>query len=497
MSVTIPRLDTPADPPARGRPGPEAIRPATGAVEPDRDLSGLVYRVAEPPLTGADAEALAAVRRALPRILRPLPPGATERERTSALVGAISEFLRLHRPALDARAAERIAYYPLRDALGYGPIDRLLLDEEIEDISCDGVGVPVFVHHARWEALRTNVVFEDETELQGFVVRLAQRCGRSVSVARPLLDGTTPEGHRIQATYGRTVSARGPTFTIRRFRSRPWTPLDLLRAGTLDPPMAAYLWMAAEEGDSLLVCGGPGAGKTRTLNALALFVPAGARIVSIEDTRELNLPHPNWIPATTRTAHAVLDDPAGRAGEIDMHDLVTSAMRQRPTHLFVGEVRGREASAMFQAMNTGHVTWSTFHADTVRAMVTRLESPPLEVARALFGALRLVVIESLLRTPGGPRRRITEIVEIRGIDPETEELALSPVFSWDPENDSFAFVGRASLFERIAERRGVAGDRVRAEWTRRSESLRARADGPSISAEEFWRWASAVGAGPP
>jgi flagellar protein FlaI len=455
----------------------------------DPGSASLRYEVHEPALTEEEREASDALDRALPRILAPLSGPATPERRTAHLSHTANEFLAARYPGLSSASRERILYFRRRDAIGYGPIDAILRDPEIEDVSCDGVGSAVFVYHARFESIRTNVVFPDEGALNGYVVRLAQRCARSVSGARPLLDASTPEGHRVQLTYGRSVSGRGSTFTLRRFRDRPFTPIDLVRNGSWSAEMVAYLWLAAEHRDSMIVAGGPGAGKTSTLNAIALFVAASAKIVSIEDTREINLPHANWVPLTTRTGASMAGIGTDRAQDIDLFDLLTAALRQRPSHIVVGEVRGREAYTMFQAMNTGHATYATMHADSLRALVQRLESPPIQVPRALLSALREVLIETLTRTPSGPARRVRELVEVRGVDADTGEVVSTPVFTWDEAADTFHYLGHSYLFERIATSTGRPTGAVDEEFRRRAEAIQALADtGRPIGPADMWQW---------
>lgn len=439
------------------------FEPSTGA---------LTYQVEEPALNEEESRARDEVDRALPGILAPFPTGADAAQREEHLRDTVVDYLRVHYPQLSAESRERLLYYRVRDAFGLGPVDPILRDPEIEDVSCDGPGLPVFVFHARYESLRTNVRFADEERLRGFVVHLAQRCGRTISIAHPLLDGMTVEGHRVQATYGTEVTSRGSGFTLRRFRDHPFTPADLIRSGTASAELVAYLWLAVEQGDSLIICGGPGAGKTSTLNALATFIPAAAKIVSIEDTRELSLPHEHWVPSTTRSGSGASPGRARSVGEVDMYDLLTAALRQRPSHILVGEVRGAEAVTMFQAMATGHATYATMHADSVRAMVARLESPPIRVPRALFGSLRQVLIEVQRSTPAGTVRRLAQLIEVGGVDPETGEIITSPVFEWDASRDLFHYQGHSLLVERVAARRGCSLAEVERDLDRRAALLR-------------------------
>jgi len=347
----------------------------------------------------------------------------------------------------------------------------LMSDPRIEDVSCDGTGVPLFIYHQKYESVKTNVVFEDKETLNSFVIGLGQRCGKQISVANPILDGTSTEGHRVQATYAEEISTRGSSFTIRRFKERPFTPVDLIKFNTASPEMVAYIWIAMEHGRSMMVCGGTASGKTATLNAAAIFIRPGAKIVSIEDTREINLPHENWIPGTTRSGVGERGPDGKAAGEIDMYDLVRAALRQRPNYILVGEVRGAETYTMFQAMATGHPTCSTMHADSVKSMVNRLENPPINTPRILLTALNFVIIQKHARVADQIVRRIEKIVELVGFEPETNELITNTVYEWDSATDSFIYRGHSFLFDEIMEMKNMTHEEMDQEFQRRVDII--------------------------
>jgi flagellar protein FlaI len=197
-------------------------------------------------------------------------------------------------------AISKLLYYIRRDFIGYGKIDPLMRDHLIEDISADGVDIPIYVWHREYESLPTNLVFKTTEELNSFTIRLAYLARRQISIATPLLDATLPDGSRIQLTYGSEITRRGSTFTIRRFRVDPPTVSDLIKFNTLSSEMAAYFWYTIENRASVLVAGGVAAGKTTTLNCLSMFIKPELKIVSVEDTAELNLPNENWIPSVVR-----------------------------------------------------------------------------------------------------------------------------------------------------------------------------------------------------
>ncbi len=446
-----------------------------------------LYEVIEPQLSAHEHQLVDHIKSTLAKILGSDVRTLTAADKRTYLRGEVEEYFRSRGIQLSPLSHERIIYYVLRDFVGYGPVDALIFDPEVEDISCDGVEVPLFIFHSKYESVKTNVIFQDEESLNSFIVMLGQRCGKAVSVSAPILDGTTPEGHRVQATYAREVTTRGASFTIRRFKERPFTPVDLILNGTSSEEMVAYFWLAAEQGESVIVCGGPAAGKTSTLNAIALFIPPTAKIVSIEDTREVNLPHENWIPGATRSGTGDRGADGKAAGEVDMFDLVRAALRQRPNYIIVGEVRGKETYTMFKAMATGHTTYSTMHADSVKSMVNRLENPPINTPRILLSALNNVIIQIQARTDKGVVRRLKQVLEIVGFEPETNELITNTVYEWDPATDKFVFKGHSFLFDKIMELRNYSHDEMDAEFQRRVSVIHYLVEHNISDHRQLWR----------
>lgn len=453
----------------------------------DEENKEYLYDVIEPQLSSHEKQLVEHLKSTLTRIIGADIANLSSADKRTYLRSESETYFRSRGITLSPLSLERIIYYVLRDFVGYGSVDSLILDPDVEDISCDGVGVPIFIFHSKFESVKTSVVFEDEDSLNSFIVMLGQRCGKAVSVSSPILDGTTPEGHRVQATYSREVTTRGASFTIRRFKERPFTPVDLVAMGSASEEMVAYFWLAAEQGESLIICGGPASGKTSTLNAIALFVPPTSKIVSIEDTREVNLPHENWIPGATRSGSGDRGPDGKAAGEVDMFDLVRAALRQRPNYIIVGEVRGKETYTMFQAMATGHTTYSTMHADSVKSMVNRLENPPINTPRILLSALNNVVIQLQTRTEKGVVRRLKQVLEIVGFEPETNELITNTVYEWDPANDSFVFKGHSFLFDKIMELRNYTAEEMDAEFKRRTEVIRYLVDHKINDYRQLWQ----------
>lgn len=370
--------------------------------------------------------------------------------------------------SLSDLSKEKIMYYIIRDFLGYGKIDVLMYDPMIEDISCDAPRVPIYIYHRNYESLKTNISFSSEAELDSFVIQLAQKCGRHISIARPLMDATMPDGSRIQACLSREVSSMGSNFTIRRFREEPLTPSHLVEFNTISPEIAAYFWLAIENGASAVLAGGTASGKTTSLNALCLFIPPEMKIVSIEDTREINLPHPNWIASVTREGTAE----SGEGSKVGMFDLLKAALRQRPEYILVGEIRGQEAVVLFQAMATGHTVYSTMHADSIFSVVHRLEGDPINIPRIQLQALNIVAIQAMIRIGRKRVRRIKKIVEIVGIDPTTDDILTNEVFSWNPRKDSFDYYGKGHVLDNVAEQRNWTDKELNEEFNRRRDIIK-------------------------
>ncbi|MFQ5884145.1 MAG: type II/IV secretion system ATPase subunit [Thermoplasmata archaeon] len=437
----------------------------------DNVESEYLYETFEPELSEREQELLETIKESLSLTLEYDIETFGMRDKEEYLKESVETFIRNRGIRMEKSSKEKIIYYICRDFVGYGSIDVLMSDPKIEDVSCDGTDVPLFIFHQKYESVKATGRFKKDEELNSFVVYLGQRCGKQISVANPILDGTTWEGHRVQATYSREITTRGSSFTIRRFKEKPFTPVELITFNTASPEMVAYLWIAMEHGKSMMCCGGTASGKTATLNAAALFIRPGAKIVSIEDTREINLPHENWIPGVTRSGVGEKGVGGKAAGEIDMYDLVRAALRQRPNYILVGEVRGKETYTMFQAMATGHPTCSTMHADSVKSMVNRLENPPINTPRILLTALNLVVVQKHARVGNSTVRRITQMVELVGFEPETNELITNTIYEWDSATDTFIYKGHSFILDELMEMKNMTHEEMDAEFLRRVDII--------------------------
>jgi len=388
---------------------------------------GFTYIVVEPPISQKEKTILLETYAQLRDIIiyDDVEKGKEERIDQAAVAKIIREF----DPDITQDRVEILSYYIRRDLSGYGPLEVLMRDPALEDLSCNGHDLPVFIFHRAYGSLPTSIVFS-EAELNQFVLKLAQKANKQISLSNPMVDATLPDGARVQITYSEVVSTKGSSFTIRKFRAEPMTPLDLIRYGTYNPEILAFLWLAIEHRKSLLVVGGTASGKTSMMNAVSIFIPQNAKIVSLEDTREIQLPHKNWLPTQTRELTV-----EGLKGDIDLFSLLKACMRQRPEYIIVGEVRGKEAQTLFQAMNSGHATLSTIHAGSVYEAINRLTHDPINVPPVMFQALDLVVVQSIYTLGKTRIRRCLTIHEIE----VTKNGEINPIllYDWDIQKDTF------------------------------------------------------------
>ncbi|WP_132057586.1 type II/IV secretion system ATPase subunit [Halorussus amylolyticus] len=368
-----------------------------------------------------------------------------EKSPEAVLKEELRELLSMYGVEVEPSTFFRLFYYLHRTFRGFGKLDPLLADPRIEDISCDGYDLPIFVYHDEYTDIETNVAYDRE-ELDNLVVRLAQQSGRHVSVGEPMVETTLPDGSRAELALGEEVTPRGSAFTIRKYADEPFTPVDLIEYGTFDLDQMAYLWLAIESNKSLIFAGGTASGKTTSMNAISMFVPPRSKVLTIEDTRELALYHDNWLSSVTRERR-------GAGADITMYDLLRSALRHRPEYIVVGEVRGEEAMTLFQAMNTGHTTYSTMHADSVQTVINRLENDPINVPRAMIQSLDILSVQTLTYVGDERVRRTRTLAEIEGIDQRTGDLDYSTAFSWNAGADAFRR-NDSSILDEIQDERG-------------------------------------------
>jgi len=433
----------------------------------NKKTKDLVYEVIEPRLTAEEQRLYKFLRRIMEENITIDRGESDDVDNEMRIRNEMRKFLAQLGKELGTGPFEKLFYYLSNYFLGYGKIQVMMEDPDLEDVSCDGVQIPLFVFHRQYKNVRTSVLFEEEDDLNAFVVGLAQRSGKAISIAHPILDATLPDGSRLNATFGKEITTRGSSFTIRKFKEDPLTMVNLVLFKTLSAEMAAHLWLAVQYGDSMMVSGGTASGKTTTLNAVSHFIPPSSKIITIEDTREMQLPHMNWIAGLTREKKS-----EGTGKSIDMYTLLVAALRQRPEYMIVGEVRGKETMAVFQAMATGQVTYATIHADSVAAIVHRLENPPINIPRILILGLNLVLLQAQVRVRNKRTRRIRELTEIVGIEPVTNEIISNKVYSWNPARDEFRFSGHSRLYEKIMDREGMTTEEITEEIQRRADVLR-------------------------
>ena len=428
--------------------------------------SELMYEIEEPELSQEENENLREIISAMRNIIN--FEGLVEKK-PDVLLDYIDRKLKVLVAELGIsfsyESYKKIYYYLCRDFIGFNEIEPLLQDYFIEDIECNGVGSPVYIVHRVYRNMRTNLSFKGLGHLGSFVEKLAQKCGKYISYANPILDGSLPDGSRVNATYTKDITSRGPTFTIRKFTKTPWTPPQLLEFRTLSPEMLAYLWLLVEYKMNILITGGTSSGKTTLLNAIAFFIPPEARVVSIEDTRELNLPRENWLPSVVRAATGLKN-----IGEVDLFALLKSSFRQNPDYVVVGEVRGKEAYVLFQGMASGHSSISTIHADSVDTVIKRLETPPIELSPTLVNVLDCVCVITHAIVNKEETRKLKEIVEILNVDPDGIARTNTP-FVWNPADDQFYFKSDSQIFAKISQRYGLAKEELAKEFRRRVQLI--------------------------
>ena len=401
----------------------------------DESIGSLIYSLTEPRLSEREDAIYKVIEKALTKSIEmEFDKDKSDTDLTEYLIDETRKIVRSQNIMLRSGEITKLMYYIYRNFVGLNQIEPLLNDDNIEDIGCDGNGIPLYLVHKRYGAIKTDVVFDDAKRLSNFIVKLAERCNRDVSYAEPLLDGTLPDGSRVQATYTSDITTRGPTFSIRKFRSIPFSVVDLIRLGTGSASLFAYLWYIVEHGKNILVIGTTSAGKTSFLNSLISFVPTESKIVSIEDTRELNIPHENWIASVVRHGFG---PSAKKYGTVTMFDLLRESFRQNPDYVIVGEVRGEETNVLFQGMASGHSSFSTFHAGSVDEVIQRLETPPISLQSSLINSLDVVITVQHARDLGSDTRRVKSIEEISDIDPKTGSARTIRSFEWIPSADYY------------------------------------------------------------
>ncbi len=429
-----------------------------------------VYIAHEPALTPFEAELLERLQPAVRDLL--ILKDVEVNDMQEVLYESIDLLLESYNVDITNATVYKMRYYLKRTFFGWGRVDILRGDHDIEDISCSGYDLPVYLYHRKYRDIKTSIFFTDPRELDSLVVLFAQKAGKHISLSNPIVDATLSDGSRIQLTYSTVVSTRGSSFTIRKFRKNPFSPIDLLVNKTFTIDEMVYLWMAVQYNYSILIVGGTASGKTTTLNAISQFIPALSKVVSIEDTREIMLEHDNWIASLVPLSSGAIT-PTQR--DISMFDLLKAAMRQRPEYILLGEVRGVEAQTLFQAMNSGHTTYSTLHGGDVTMAIHRLENPPLDVPKATIETLDIVLCQGSMFRNKKQVRRCKEITEIVGMT-DKGELEINTVYLYNYQKDAPSFSGTSQVYASIAEKTGMNMTTLGEDLRRRTAVLQAMLD---------------------
>lgn len=361
----------------------------------------------------------------------------------------------------------KILYHAERDLVGFGKIDPLMRDPNIEDVSCDGVKKPVYVWHRNYESIETNLEFKNDEVLDNMVVKLVHMAGRHVSSAFPIVDASLPGKHRLAVCYRREITPFGTAFTIRKFREDPYSIVDLINIGTFSEEMAAYLWICLENRTSVMVLGGTASGKTTSLNSLACLIRPGSKIITIEETAELNLPLENWVSLIARQSYGL---GGSGVGEVALFDLVKTSMRHRPDILVVGEIRGQEAYVLFQALATGHGGMATMHAENLDSAVKRLTSKPMDIAPAYIPLMNIVLsVQRVHITKNNEKKAYRRIMSVSEVA-DYEEYRTS--FKWHPPKDEhISYLEESVVLSNIAQREGISVKSLLEEISRRKDVL--------------------------
>ncbi|OYT43646.1 MAG: type IV secretion system protein VirB11 [Candidatus Aenigmarchaeota archaeon ex4484_56] len=434
----------------------------------NKKTNELIYNVIEPKITKKEKLIIEDIKRYISEKID-IDFAAIKRfEARNYLFKKIDDAIEYFRLNLSDTESKIFKYYIFRDFLGLERIEPILQDDNLEDISCNGVGVPMYVVHrdSRFGSLRTNIYFETFEELDSFVMKLAQKCGRDISVAQPLLDGILPDNSRVQATLATDIARRGSNFTIRKFNKDPFTPVIHILSNTCDVKLMTYLWFAIENGRSVLIAGGTASGKTSLLNSISMFIKPQEKIVTIEDTGELQLPHPNWVPEVARE---VMETKGYHS--VTLFDLLRESLRQRPNRIIVGEVRGKEAYVLFQAMATGHPGLATIHAESMDTLIDRLTTEPINLPASLLETLDIIIFISQVHIGDRKFRRIVNIEEVGGMDFRTNRPVTNVFSRWEPKTDTFKIVNKSIILKKILDLTGKSKKEIEEDIINKSKVL--------------------------
>jgi len=435
----------------------------------EKNTSELSYIIDEIPLNSQEKEVYIKIKNLLEANLEAPLEGETPLESFRRQFPEIIEKHKNILRGLSSIGVKKIEYYLERNIAGYGKIDPLMADPNIEDISCNGVGKPIYLWHRKYENIKTNIFFKDKEELDNFVMKLVHKAGKHVSIAYPTVDATLPGKHRLAVYYKNEVTPFGTSFTIRKFREDPLTIIDLINNETISLEVAAYLWMLCENKFSSMIIGATGAGKTTALNAIAGLIHPEQKIITVEEVAEINLLRENWVSSIARAGFGVEN-----TGEISLYSLIKAAVRHRPDWIIVGEVRGEEAYVLFQALATGHGGLCTMHAEDAETAIKRLTQPPMNIPNNIIPLMNCVISVKHVKAPilvgYGHRRSKRKFVKVSEV---IEANSIHDVFVWDNSTDDYVDdLMNSYLFAKIADKWSLPVKYVYEEFERRKSVLR-------------------------
>ena len=473
----------PVEPAEKPKRRPKKMRKTPNGIKAEIIEDGLIplYNVSVPKFTERERQLLNEIREKLVEVA--VSQGDNFQVNEESFAGEVKEFLKMK----GVRDTDKLAAQISQEMLGYGELDPMIKDDDLEEIMVIGTGNPVFVYHRKLGMMQTNVIFDDDTDIKAIIDVIARQVNRRIDQQTPILDARLNDGSRVNATIP-PVSADGSSLTIRKFRKDPLTVIDLINFKTMSSHLAGFLWVCVDglgvKPCNAIIAGGTGSGKTTTLNTVTSFTPPRERIITIEDTLELQLPHAHVLRMETRPPNI-----EGK-GELNMDHLVKNSLRQRPDRVIVGEVRGSEAITLFTALNTGHSGFGTLHANTARETITRLINPPMNVPNIMIPALDFIIMQNRMYRPeGGSIRRITEVAEVVGM--EEGNVQLNRVFEWNNMVDKVEYVGIASqTLREMAELRGITITEIEEEIEKRRLVLEYMGDNNIRSIKEVGEWIS-------
>ncbi len=448
-----------------------AVNPPFGyvGIEIDTETGELQYLIIEPTMSEDEKNVLTRFKDILKEEADiPLSILKDETRIEEYLTKQIVRAIKTYRLKIPKDSVKKFIYYIKRDFLGYGILDIINRDPNIEDISCNGIGIKIYVWHRHHESIPTNIKYDVKEELNSLITRLAYKAGHQISVSRPILEGTLPEGFRVHLTLSE-VSKRGDTFTIRKVRENPFTIIELIEYGTVSPHMAAYLWILVENKRSVMIAGATASGKTALLNAITSFMRSEMKVVTIEEVRELRL-HENWIPMVTR--------PSFQSGvqEVTLFDLLKSSLRQRPDYIIVGEVRGDEAYTLFQSIAVGHGGLCTIHAEDVETVEKRLLTKPMDIPPMMIPLMNVILLISRTYIQDTSVRRVMDVSEVIGSVDASKTTMFQKIYEWKREGDSFTFnidsASKSHVFKKISELKRIPLKNLLDELERREYILK-------------------------